>query len=60
MNIKLYSKEYYAIRPTKLMLYLRTCLAWQLIRFIVINIKMSIMIIKSHDTKIEMKGKPSE
>ena len=41
-----------AIRPTRLTLYLRRCLPWQLWRFIVINLRMTVMILKSHHTRI--------
>lgn len=36
------------IQPTKLTLYLRSAIWWQAIRFVVINIRMVIMIFKSH------------
>jgi hypothetical protein len=36
------------IQPTKRTLYLRSALWWQLIRFVVINVRMVIMIFKSH------------
>lgn len=41
-----------AIRPTRVTLYLRRCVPWQIWRFIVINARMTIMIIKSHHTRI--------
>jgi len=34
--------------PGKFARFLRTCVLWQLIRFIVINIKMIIVVRKSH------------
>jgi hypothetical protein len=41
-----------AIRPTRFTLYLRRCLPWQLWRFIIINLRMTVMIIKSHHTRL--------
>ena len=34
----------YATRPTKFTVFLRTFLPWQLVRFVVINLKMMNMI----------------
>lgn len=45
---KPYEKEYYATKPTKFVLHMRKNLLWQLIRFAYMNIKMTIMIVKSH------------
>lgn len=42
------SKNYPASRPTRMTLFLRTFLPWQFLRFIIINIKMTMMIVKSH------------
>ncbi len=47
------SKEYLAPRPTSLTLYFRTFWFWQLIRFILINIRMVKMIKKSHGKRIK-------
>jgi len=41
-----------AIRPRPFTLYLRRSLLWQLWRFLVINLRMTIMILKSHDTRV--------
>lgn len=41
------------VHPTPFVLFLRTCILWQFFRFIVINIRMTFMILKSHDTKIK-------
>lgn len=43
-----YQEGFFASVPTKTTIYFRTNLVWQLIRFIYINIKMLIMIRKSH------------
>lgn len=42
------AKKYSAPRPTKFTLYMRSSLLWQLFRFIIVNIRMTIMITKSH------------
>ena len=39
---------YPAPRPTKWKLFLRSFAPWQMIRFIVINLRMTVMIAKSH------------
>ncbi len=38
----------YAPRPTRMTLFLRTFLPWQLVRFVAINLKMLRLIAKSH------------
>lgn len=45
------SKSYPAPRPTKLTLFLRWFPLWQIYRFIVINLRMTVMIVKSHGGK---------
>jgi hypothetical protein len=48
-----------APRPTKLTLFFRAFLPWQLIRFLIINLKMTVMILKSHGRKVQpVKDKP--
>ncbi|MGZ3771172.1 MAG: hypothetical protein ACXVCP_07600 [Bdellovibrio sp.] len=42
------SKNYPAARPTRWTLFVRSFLPWQLVRFIIVNIKMTFMIVKSH------------
>jgi hypothetical protein len=42
------------LRPTKRTVYWRTSFFWQLIRFIIINLRISAMILRSHDTHIVM------
>lgn len=36
------------MKPGKYVLFLRTCKIWQFIRFIVLNIKMLLVVRKSH------------
>lgn len=47
------SKNHAAVRPTKTTLFFRSFLPWQFVRFIVINFKMSVMILKSHGRNLE-------
>lgn len=42
------SNTYPAPRPTKWKLFLRSFIPWQVVRFIVINLRMTVMIAKSH------------
>lgn len=49
------SKNILTTQPTQTALFLRNFLPWQIIRFIIINIRMSFMIIKSHGHKIQPK-----
>lgn len=42
------AKSYAAPRPTKMTLFLRSFLLWQLLRFLIINLRMTVMIAKSH------------
>ena len=49
------AKTYSAARPTPTTLFFRSFLPWQLLRFIIINIKMTVMIVKSHGRKIDPK-----
>jgi hypothetical protein len=46
------SKTYPAPRPTQFTLFLRSCIPWQILRFVVINIRMTFMILKSHGRKL--------
>lgn len=48
MKIKPYSQNDYTPMPTSTTLYLRTCVVWQLIKFVLINIRMTLLILKSH------------
>ncbi len=47
-QIKQYEQSGYTPVPGKFTLFLRKCILWQIIQFIVINIKMTILIVKSH------------
>ena len=47
-NIKAYGNNYTTMTPGKFAKFLRTCVIYQAIRFIVINIKMLIVVKKSH------------
>jgi hypothetical protein len=40
------------VRPTLSTVYWRTSVLWQLIRFVIINLRISRMIVRSHDTRI--------
>jgi hypothetical protein len=43
-----YSREFFAPRPSRITLFFRTFLPWQLVRFVWINLKMIRMIGKAH------------
>ncbi|MGC8615668.1 MAG: hypothetical protein ACP5GK_08450 [Desulfurella sp.] len=45
---KPYQQAFFASKPTKFTKFLRTCVVWQLVKFIIINIKMTLMLLKSH------------
>ncbi|PLY12624.1 MAG: hypothetical protein C0628_07885, partial [Sulfurimonas sp.] len=47
-NIKAYDKNFTTMTPGPFAVKLRTCKIWQLIRFIVINLKMLVVVNKSH------------
>ncbi len=47
-NIKAYSQNYTTMTPGSFAKKMRTNVIWQFIRFIVINIKMLIVVGKSH------------
>lgn len=49
------AKTYAAPRPTKMTLFLRSFLPWQFLRFLIINLRMTVMISKSHGRSIEPK-----
>lgn len=46
------AQTYPAPRPTKIALFLRAFLPWQLIRFVIINLRMTVMIVKSHGRRL--------
>ncbi len=43
------------VRPTRRTVFWRTFVPWQLVRFLIINLRISLMILKSHEP-----GAPSE
>ncbi|MCI4406023.1 MAG: hypothetical protein JHC35_01905 [Sulfuricurvum sp.] len=46
--VKPYDANFTTMVPTNFVKFFRTCKIWQLFRFIVINIKMLIVVRKSH------------
>ena len=48
MKIKPYSQNAYTPIPTWFTKFRRTCVLWQLVKFVLINIKMTVLILKSH------------
>jgi hypothetical protein len=49
----LYGQAHYAAKPTPRTLFFRTFFLWQLLRFVVINLRMTVMILKSHDSRVQ-------
>ena len=47
-HIDPYSPEFETMVPTGIVKFFRTCVIWQFIRFIIINIKMLVVVQKSH------------
>jgi len=47
-NTKPYEQAYFPPKPNGFTKFMRTCVIWQFIRFIVINLKMMRVIAKSH------------
>ena len=47
-HIEPYSTQSGTMVPLGTQKFLRTCVLWQIIRFIAINIKMTMLILKSH------------
>ncbi len=47
-HIDPYSPQSGTMVPLGFRKFLRTCVLWQLIRFIAINIRMTVLILKSH------------
>jgi hypothetical protein len=45
-----------APRPIRFTLFLRTFALWQIVRFILINIRMTVMILKSHGGRSQHGG----
>ncbi len=47
-HIEPYSPEFETMVPTGFVKFMRTCVIWQFIRFVIINIKMLAVVSKSH------------
>ncbi|MCB0377862.1 MAG: hypothetical protein KDD33_05155 [Bdellovibrionales bacterium] len=47
------ANKYHAPKPTPWTLFLRYFLPWQIFRFVIINIRMTFMILKSHGRKLK-------
>ena len=47
-HIDPYSPQFGTMVPMGAQKFLRTCVIWQLVRFVAINIKMTVLILKSH------------
>ncbi len=47
-TVKPYDQNFTTMVPTEFVKFFRTCVLWQIIRFIAINIKMLIVVGKSH------------
>lgn len=48
INDRAYTQHYFPPVPTKMTKFFRNCVIWQLVRFIIINIKMIVVVSKSH------------
>ncbi|WP_200762674.1 hypothetical protein [Nitrosophilus alvini] len=48
MKIKPYTQWDYTPVPTPMTRFFRTCVLWQIVRFAVINLKMLVVVSKSH------------
>jgi len=46
--IKPYDQNFTTMIPTNFVRFMRTCVIWQIVRFIVINLKMLTVVKKSH------------
>jgi len=44
-------EAFYATKPTRTTVFLRTFLPWQIVRFLWINLKMLVIIRRSHQTR---------
>lgn len=45
-----YEQDYFTSLPSRRIRFLRTCILWQLVRFVFINLRMILMIRKSHSS----------
>jgi hypothetical protein len=48
VNKEPYQQAYYPPQPTGFTRFMRTCVLWQLMRFVVINLKMIKLMRRSH------------
>ena len=48
-HVEPYTPQFGTMIPSGGQKFLRTCVIWQIIRFIAINIRMTILILKSHN-----------
>lgn len=53
MHGKPYGPDFFAMKPTATTRYFRVFWPWQFIRFLVINMRMVSMILKSHHTEVK-------
>jgi len=47
-HVEPYTPQFGTMIPSSFQKFLRTCVVWQLFRFVMINIKMTSLILKSH------------
>lgn len=47
-RVRPYDQNFTTMVPTGIVKFMRTCVLWQIIRFIIINIKMLVVVRKSH------------
>jgi hypothetical protein len=45
---RLHSPSYFAPKPTRFTRFMRVFIPWQVLRFLWINFKMTVLILKSH------------
>lgn len=48
-HIEPYSPQFGTMLPMGTQKFLRTCVLWQIVRFVAINIKMIMLILRSHN-----------
>ncbi|MBL0707569.1 MAG: hypothetical protein JJW00_00800 [Sulfurimonas sp.] len=47
-HVEPYTQQFGTMIPSATQKFMRTCVVWQFFRFIAINLKMTILILKSH------------
>lgn len=45
---RLHNPSYFAPKPTRFTCFMRVFIPWQIVRFLWINFKMTVLILKSH------------